>query len=175
MGLSIASAARGDAAGVIALSRDAYEEASTDPSFGDYLFNRMPSRQRMKRWFDSLRDEAARGDAVYCVAKVDGTVAGHCFVRRDTPGSELSHVGVMGILVGRSYRNTGIGARLLGYTIRRCKGRFEILHLRVFSSNSVAKKLYRKFGFRPFGVAPGFAKRRGKYLDREFMYLDLRS
>ncbi|MCL5675368.1 MAG: hypothetical protein M1611_02025 [Candidatus Marsarchaeota archaeon] len=35
-----------------------------------------------------------------------------------------------------------------------------------------AKRLYRKFGFRTWGIAPDYIKR-GKYMDLEYMYLKL--
>ncbi len=159
--------------GALILNRNMYDEARYDPDFGDSLFLKMPSKDRMMKWFGGLLNEAKRNNAIYLVAEVDGHIAGQCFVRRETPGSELSHVGVFSILVGKKYRRMGIGGKLLDSAIKASKNKFEILHLRVFASNKVAKKLYNSRGFKSFGVAPGFIKRGRRYIDREYMYLNL--
>jgi ribosomal protein S18 acetylase RimI-like enzyme len=162
-----------DFPGVLKLCWSIYGEVKADPGFGDYVFFKRPTKANIRRWFNVLRKDIAKRNAVYCIAESRGHVLGQCFVRRDTPGSEISHVGMLSILVAKGYRNSGIGTKLLDFTIRKCKGRFEILHLRVFSSNKRAKRLYKRFGFRSFGVAPGFHKRGNRYTDREFMYLKL--
>lgn len=173
MALRIRAAVSIDFNDVLALSRSMYAEIHKDPNFGDFVFLRRPSRKRMCNWFDTLLDDARKGNALYYVAELDGKVVGHCFVRREVPGSELSHVGVFSILVANGYRNMGVGRKLLDYTIRKSRGKFEIIHLRVFNSNSVAKKLYKSRGFKSFGVAPRFIKRGNKYFDRVYMYLPL--
>ena len=156
------------------LNRNMYRESHSDPNFGDYLFSKEPSIDRMKTWFDTLIKDTKKKDAIYFIAEVDGDVAGQCFVRRDTPGSELSHIGIFSILVDKKYRKRGIGGKLLDSAIKASRHRFEILHLRVFKTNLIAKHLYRSRGFKSFGVAPGFIKRGKRYIDREYMYLKLK-
>jgi ribosomal protein S18 acetylase RimI-like enzyme len=174
MSIKIREGRTEDFQGALMLNRNMYREARSTPDFGDFLFFNLPSKARMRKWFSGLIKDVKKNDAIYLVADADGSIAGQCFVRRDTPGSELSHVGVFSILVDKKYRNKGIGSRLLDSAIKASKGQFEILHLRVFSSNSIAKKLYKSRGFRTFGVGPRFIKRGKRYFNREYMYLRLK-
>lgn len=173
MDLKIRRCRSNDFYGVIKLNRRVYREARNDPDFGDFLFVKMPSKERMRVWFKGLLNEVRKNDAVYLVAEYNGNIVGQCFVRRDTPGSELSHVGILSILVDKEYRNRGFGKELLRSAIKASRNKFEILHLRVFESNKIAKKLYANFGFRSFGIAPGFIKRNNRHINREYMYLKL--
>lgn len=169
--LKIRAADKRDFNSVLGISRSMYSEVALNPTFGDYVFLKRPSRQRMLKWFNTLLQDVRKDNALYYVAELDGKVVGYCFVRREVPGSELSHVGVFSILVGKDYRNMGVGKKLLDYVIKESRGRFEILHLRVFKQNKIAKALYKSRGFRSFGVAPKFIKRKNSYIDREYMYL----
>ena len=48
-----------------------------------------------------------------------------------------------------------------------------IVELGVITTNDAAKKLYRKFGFKAFGIIPRSLKRGDRYFDLELMRLDL--
>jgi RimJ/RimL family protein N-acetyltransferase len=52
------------------------------------------------------------------------------------------------------------------------KGTFEIIDISVFSTDDAAKKLYTKFGFKPYGFLPRSTKRGYEYIDEDLMYLD---
>jgi ribosomal protein S18 acetylase RimI-like enzyme len=173
MGLKIRRGTIKDFPGALAIGRGMYREGLSDPNFGDYRFFKPTPRAKRKKWFATLIKDVKKKDAVYFVADLDGRVVGHCFVRRETPGSELSHVGVLGINVDKDHRNMRIGSKLLDAAIGASKGMFEILHLHVFSTNYIAKNLYKSRGFKSFGVGPRFIKRGNRYIDREYMYLDL--
>ena len=173
MALKIRSAVKKDFKDVLGLNRSMYAEFHSNPNFGDFVFLKQPSRQRMLKWFNTLLQDVRKDNALYYVAELDGKVVGHCFVRRESPGSELSHVGVFSILVGKDHRKMGVGKKLLDHAIKESRGKFEILHLRVFKPNKIAKALYKSRGFRSFGIAPRFIKRKNNYIDREYMYLPL--
>ncbi len=173
MDAKIRSGRKNDFDGMLTLNRNMYTESRSDPDFGDSLYFKQPSERELRGRFNKLFEEIKKGDAIYLIAEVDGSIAGQCFIRRDTPGSESSHVGILSILIDKKYRNLGVGTKLLDSAIKTSKGAFEILHLRVFASNKIAKRLYGSRGFRPFGMAPGFIKRGSKYIDREYMYLRL--
>jgi RimJ/RimL family protein N-acetyltransferase len=66
----------------------------------------------------------------------------------------------------------GIGLALTKDCLDRCKGKFEIIRLEVFSVNRVAKKLYKNLGLKTYGVLPRAVKRSGEYYDEELMYLN---
>ena len=81
----------------------------------------------LKKFTKRLKD-ALKGDAIYLIAEADSQIAGHCFVTRVVPGSELSHVGEVSMLVDSKYRSRGIGGKLLDSAIKQSKGKFEILY-----------------------------------------------
>ena len=71
------------------------------------------------------------------------------------------HVGSLGMGVIKSHRGRGIGKRLIEATIERAfeQGMTRI-ELEVFSSNTRAIQLYKKFGFEHEGI-----KRRARCVD----------
>lgn len=89
----------------------------------------------------------------------------------------LAHVGAFGLTVHKEYRNQGIGTQLLSKTIDEAKKNIkelEIITLGVFSDNQRALHLYKKFGFKEYGVLPNGVIRKGQYADHIYMYLDVR-
>ena len=174
MTIKIRKATKEDFDGVLRLNRNAYKEVASNADFYDWVFSKRPSRDDVLKWFTRLLADAKKNEAVYLIADADGHVAGHCFVRSDAANSEISHVGILSMLVDAEYRGRGIGGKLLDSAIRQSRGKFEILHLRVFSKNRIAKRLYRNRGFKRFGTAPRFIKRGSRYFDREYYYLNLR-
>ena len=174
MDIRIRKATKRDFGSVLRLNRTAYKEAASNPDFGDWLLLKKPSRVNMLKWFTKLLVDVRKGNAIYFVADFDGQIAGHCFVRRLEPGSELSHVGELAILVDNNYRRKGIGTKLMDYAIRQSKGKFERLRLSVFATNKIAKKLYKSWGFKRFGTEPRAVKRGMRYIDLEHYCLDLR-
>lgn len=173
MNIMIRKATRRDLDGMLRLSSNVYREVAANPNFYDWVLLKKPSRGSMLEGFTRLLADAKKGDAVCLVAHADGQIAGYCFIRSDVPGSEISHVGILSILVDREYRGKGVGGKLLDSAIRRSRGKFEILHLRTFSENSIAKRLFKSRGFKYFGTAPRFIKRGSRYFDREYYYLNL--
>jgi ribosomal protein S18 acetylase RimI-like enzyme len=173
MDVKIRRAIMKDFDGMWILSRNFYKEAASNPDLGDYVFFKRPSRSTKLKWFTKLLVDVRKGDAISLTAEVDGHIAGRCFVTRVEPGSELSHVGELAMLVDGAYRGRGIGGRLLDSMIRQSKGKFEMLRLTVFTTNKIAKKLYKSRGFRYFGTEPRAVKRGARYIDLEYYYLNL--
>lgn len=174
MSIKIRKVTRSDFDGVLKLNRNFYKEAASDPDFGDYVHFKRPSRGTVLKKFTKRLKDALKGDAIYLIAEADSQIAGHCFVTRVVPGSELSHVGEVSMLVDSKYRSRGIGGKLLDSAIKQSKGKFEILYLTVFASNKIAKNLYKSRGFKRFGIGPRAVKRGTKYIDLEYYYLKLR-
>jgi ribosomal protein S18 acetylase RimI-like enzyme len=77
--------------------------------------------------------------------------------------------------VGRPWRGRGIGRALLRAAIDRSRGRFELVELSVFATNTRARKLYESVGFRSWGVLPKGIQRQGRPIDLEHMVLELGS
>lgn len=87
------------------------------------------------------------------------------------PYRDLAHQCEMGIVVGKDFRNLGIGSFLLTQLMKLAKEgfRIELLHLTVYAKNP-AIRLYKKFGFREFGRQSHWIKEKsGAYVARVFM------
>ncbi len=150
-----------------------YEEVKENTDLGLIFFRETPSEESELKWFCGLYDELLRGDAVAVVAEVDGTVAGICDIHRLRPGSEVDHIGNLGIAIARDYRSRGLGRGLMNEAIRLSRGKFKKIILSVFSTNTNAISLYSKIGFIEYGRIPGGVNRNGRMIDEIMMYYDL--
>jgi len=87
------------------------------------------------------------------------------------PYRKLAHQCEFGIIVGRGYRNMGIGSYLISSLMHLAKEKFkiELLHLQVYAENP-AMNLYKRFGFKEFGRQNSWIKEPGdRYVGRVFM------
>jgi len=76
----------------------------------------------------------------------------------------FSHVGRLGMGLKKSYRNKGIGKRLIEKTIEHAKAiGLEKVELEVFESNKIAIGFYNKYGFKEEGLLIKSRKLDGKY------------
>lgn len=83
------------------------------------------------------------------------------------------HIGVFGISIAKQFRGEGIGSKLMELVIDEAKKNLtglEIITLGVFSNNSLAKEMYKKFGFVEYGSLPKGVKLENGYADHVFMY-----
>lgn len=150
-----------------------FDEVKENPELGLTLADEKPTTLDNMKWFQEFMKSYEEGNAVGALALDGDEVVGFCEVTRNRPRSNVAHRGALGISVRKGYRGKGIGKRLLGETIKRCRGKFEILELDVFTVNKAALHIYEKFGFKTIGVLPRAVKRKGKYYDEAFMYLKL--
>lgn len=86
------------------------------------------------------------------------------------PYQKLSHQCLFAIIVDEKHRGKGIGATLLKELMILAKEKFklEYLHLEVYEGNP-AIRLYRRLGFKEYGVHRHFMKDKGRYLDKILM------
>lgn len=86
------------------------------------------------------------------------------------PYTKLAHQCEFGIIVGKNYRNQGIGSYLMSCVMHLAKVKFkiELLHLQVYEGNP-ATNLYRRFGFTEFGRQESWIKEKEGYFARVFM------
>ena len=85
-----------------------------------------------------------------------------------------SHRGeVVQVYVEPAYRGQNIGEKLLRQVLDYAFGLegIEQVQLSVITSNTAAIKLYKKLGFKTFGVQPRYFKVGDGYLDQQFMQL----
>lgn len=156
------------------LHDEGYDELDMNPNFGDYLRLSRPSYDDKANWFSNMYRQFLNGDILYFVAEERGKVIGFCFViKLGIPDSEISHAGELGIRVSKDFRRKGIGTELVKYVLEKCKGKFDIIEVGVMDINETSKKLFRNFNFKTWGIAPGFVKRNGRYIDVEHMCLKL--
>ena len=151
-----------------------YDEMENEnPDLGLIFYWVKPDYPNEIGWFSNLYQAVIRGEAICLVAEEDGHVVGICDVHSKRPGSEVAHIGMLGIAIIKGYRGKGIGKALLQGMFKACKGHFEILTLEVFSNNTKAYELYRKVGFRENGKLDKSIKRNGRYYSEIKMYIDL--
>jgi len=87
------------------------------------------------------------------------------------------HLGVLGIAVIKDFRNERLGIELLKQAIILSKNflKLKMLVLSTFAINQRAIRLYQKMGFKKCGRWPKGVFYKGKYIDSNFMYLDLKT
>ena len=86
------------------------------------------------------------------------------------------HVGALGISIAKEYRGQGIGSLLMKLVIEEAIKnipQLRIITLGVFSNNSLAKDMYKKFGFVEYGNLPSGVKLGDKYVGHIYMYKKL--
>lgn len=76
--------------------------------------------------------------------------------------------------VRKEYRGRCIGSALLSKDREKCRGKFEILTLSVFSDNALAIKHYKNCSFVEHGRLPISVKHGERYYEETFMYLILK-
>jgi ribosomal protein S18 acetylase RimI-like enzyme len=86
------------------------------------------------------------------------------------PYKKLSHQCLFAIIVSENFRNKGVGKTLLEHIMEKAKEKFkiELLHLEVYQGNP-AINLYRRMGFKEYGIEPRFIKEKGEYISKIMM------
>jgi RimJ/RimL family protein N-acetyltransferase len=107
------------------------------------------TRNEQVDWLSSRLAAIEKGQVIQIVAEVNGHVIANTDVTIKT--GQRSHVGDIGIIIKQGYRDIGIGT--------------EMLKQFVFATNSRAKYVYEKLGFRECGRIPGEIFKNGQYID----------
>jgi len=87
------------------------------------------------------------------------------------------HRGLIGVTIKKDYRDRGLGSELLQLVVVQAKQELpnlEILELRVYANNDRAIHLYKKLGFKGFGRLPRGIKRDDGYVDRIYMFKNVK-
>ncbi len=174
-GVTIIELGWDDLLGTYHIYLSAYNEVKKNPDFNDVIGKtKVPLTEHIDA-FAKVFKEVMNKETVFCIAKMKNEAIGQCYVRQyGGPGVETSHVGVLRIFIKKEARGKGVGKKLINAVITRCRGKFDLLELDVVSKNDPAIGLYKKLGFKTWGVAPSFFKRNGKYKSLEHMYLKLK-
>lgn len=87
------------------------------------------------------------------------------------------HVGVFGITIAKEFRNQGIGKLLMELTLKEAEKEMptlKIVTLEVFAKNSIAKRVYERFGFTEYGKLPNGIMRENAFEDAILMYKNIK-
>ncbi len=143
------------------------------------LFKRSLQAPDVLRYFPmyDIREieDSARIWEIYCkkgaslTAVVDGVDCGIAFLNLQVY-KKFTHQCLITIIVDEGYRNQGVGTALLQELFKLAKETFhlEMLHLEVYATNP-AINLYKRMGFKEFGVQEKFIKEKGKYIGKTLM------
>lgn len=134
---------------------------------GIYLPVLFPVKSRFEKqsWFNNLqKDKEICIVAVHPNLKNPYNILGQCEVS-SLDWDAATHVGSLGIIVQKKYRDLGIGFHLIDMAIRESKklnGKEKII-LSCFSNNERALNLYKKMGFKVIGK-----REKQFYMDSEY-------
>lgn len=117
------------------------------------------------------------GNTVKLFCYVDGELAGVCDIHRNLAKKKRSaHVGILGLVIGKDFREDGVGFALAKATLEESKvaiSGLRIVMLDCFATNEKALALYTKLGFREFGRIPEVLFYKETYVDEVIMALKI--
>lgn len=127
-----------------------------------------------KKWLEGKIKNIQKKKTVMLAVFVGKELAGSASVNQESDA--VASQGSFHIEITKKFRGEGIGKLLMALTIeeavQKLKG-LRMITLNVFVNNPVAKNLYKKMGFKKFGSLPKSVLHRGKYVDNDYMYLNL--
>lgn len=86
------------------------------------------------------------------------------------------HVGILGISVAKNFRKKGVGKLLMKLILKEAEKvipNLRIVTLDVYSTNSIAQRMYKEFGFAKYGKLLKGISRGGKFEDAVLMYKNI--
>lgn len=97
-----------------------------------------------------------------------------CSIQRNSSRIKFNHYATLGITVDENYRNKGIGKTLMSQILDQAflNTGYEFVTLSVYRKNEPAIHLYKKFGFKIYGILDdAFKYKDGQYDDEVLMVL----
>jgi RimJ/RimL family protein N-acetyltransferase len=139
----------------------------------DITMYKKATRQEEAEWLGRLLANVENDKLFALVAEVNGKVVANSEISQKSGYS--GHVGEIGIAIKSGYRDVGIGTEMLRTLISHAREiGLKVLRLSVFSSNSRAKHVYEKVGFKETGRITKEIFKDGKYIDEIIMTMDLK-
>jgi RimJ/RimL family protein N-acetyltransferase len=125
-------------------------------------------------WDKTIREIKDRKGRII-VSEVDGKTVGMAYLVGGKFENDR-HVAFLGITILKGFRRMGIGTAAMKRLVEWAKsqGELEKISLKVFSTNSPAINLYRKFRFEVEGISKRQCKIEGRYVDEITMAKFLR-
>jgi RimJ/RimL family protein N-acetyltransferase len=126
------------------------------------------SKEEEIDWLSRLLALLERGRTIFPVAEVDGRAIASSDINRQI--GYQKHVGVVGIVIKRGFRELGIGTAMMRVLIEQAeKMGMKVLTLTAFASNKRAIHVYEKVGFVQTGLIPKKHLKQGEYIDEVIM------
>src|SRR3989344_3362593 len=123
------------------------------------------SMKEEREWLRGILKSIRKRECVFLIAEVDGEFAGSAQIVKSK--FAMSHVGVFGISVAKKFRGLGVGKKLMEgiHALARKELRdIKILRLAVFVDNTLARKMYKKFCYKEYGLLPKGVRHGTKYV-----------
>jgi len=138
----------------------------------DILRTEKVTRSEEAEWLGKRLARIDKGELIDAVAEVEGKVIANSEVEKRS--DLMSHLGYLGIAIKSGYRGIGIGTQIMKTLIDESKkAGLKILVLDHFDTNTTARKLYEKMGFKEAGKIPKGIFKNGIYVDLIRMVLEL--
>jgi len=130
------------------------------------------TREEEVDWLARHLATMEKDEKVAIVAEVDGRFVGQIEVGPQRGYSK--HVGGLGIAIRDGYRDIGIGTEMMKEVETHARRlELELLTLEVFATNSRARRVYEKVGYRVVGCVPKAILKDGAYIDNIIMAKEL--
>jgi GNAT superfamily N-acetyltransferase len=108
------------------------------------------------QFFEKVIASIARGETVLVAAKLEGRIVGTVQLGLDMPPNQPHRADIKKLLVHRSARNLGLGAKLMERAEEEAKARGRTL-LVLDTASGDAERLYARSGWQRAGVVPDYA------------------
>ena len=117
----------------------------------------------------NIIEKSVNGDNLVLVATDEENIIGFLSVQKGVP-KRIKHTGYVVVGIREKYRGMGIGSKLFSeLDIWAIENKITRLELSVICSNTIAKHLYEKNGFKVEGIKKNAMIIDGKYVDEFFM------
>lgn len=123
-----------------------------------------------KKYLEETFRKMRKGEQIKVCVEVDDKYAGDSSIKSKY-GDARKHIVVLGIAIGRDFRNMGIGTELMKAMeqLARKEMGARILELSYFEDNLKSRHVYEKLGYREVGRIPKGINHYGKYMDEVLM------
>jgi putative acetyltransferase len=119
----------------------------------------------VEMWRKRIADAAP--EDYFLVAEASGEVVGNAGLHAAGRTARRRHAGTIGIIVRDDWQGRGVGSALMTAIVDIADNwlNYRRIELTVYTDNTPAIALYRKFGFEMEGTHRDYAYRNGEYVD----------
>ncbi|HJY98606.1 MAG TPA: GNAT family N-acetyltransferase [Patescibacteria group bacterium] len=132
------------------------------------------TKESEEKWLKGRLEEIDNKKTVHLLAFSDNKLAGATEIHLKDKTEQ--HIGVFGITVAKTFRGEGVGKTLIDLIIKEAVKELSglrMITLEVYSTNDIAKDLYKKLGFIEYGLLPNGIVRDGRFEDAILMYKNI--